>query len=390
LNRALVAFGLTRTLESPPRKILFVKLEEQGALVVAVPAIRRAERLVGRENLYFVSFDQNRQILDLMGLLPEENIFQIRSHHPLHIVLDTLKVVWRVRRIGIDATVDMEFFARGSAVLTYLCGSSRRVGLHGFDAGGPYRGDLMTHRVFYNPYLHTADAYDVLVRALEQAPLEVPLLKAPVAATREALPRYASQSGGHVRIRALLDSTLQGRSGMPVVVFHTNCSDVLRVRKWPEENYVALGREIVQAYPEALIVLTGLEREGAESRKLAAAIGPDRAVSLAGALTLEELLCLFNVSDVVVTNDSGPGHFAGLTSAHLVVLYGPETPALFGPLGVNSRVLYKSFACSPCLTAFNFRLSPCSDNLCIKSISVAEVFEAVCASLQERDGATTC
>jgi len=388
-NRINTALRTAQTNTAPPNKVLFVKLEEQGALVVAVPAIRRAAAMLGSENLYFVTFDENRRILDLMGLVPPENIFQIRSQSSRHLLWDTLRVVWRVRRLRIDATIDMEFFARGSAILTYLCGSRRRVGLHGFETGGPYRGDLMTHRVFYNPYLHTADAYEVLVRALEQEPFDIPMLKAPVCSSREELPAFVPSDAATRRVNELLQAHGNVVPAGPLVVFHTNCSDVLRVRKWPEQNYVALAQLLLRDYPDATVVLSGLPNEAETSESLKKQMG-DRAISLAGKLSLLELLTLLDRADVLVTNDSGPAHFAGLTRAHLVVLYGPETPALFGPLGKRTHVLYQSFACSPCLTAFNYRLSPCSDNKCMKSIPVDQVYEAVAACLEERKSPSPC
>ena len=45
---------------------------------------------------------------------------------------------------------------------------------------------------------------------------------------------------------------------------------------------------------------------------------------------MRELLTLYTLADVLVTNDSGPAHFASLTPVHTVVLFGPETPLLFG------------------------------------------------------------
>ena len=50
----------------PPKRILFVKLVEQGATVVAEPAIRRAIEMVGRENVFMVVFRQNRFIIDVL------------------------------------------------------------------------------------------------------------------------------------------------------------------------------------------------------------------------------------------------------------------------------------------------------------------------------------
>jgi len=54
------------------------------------------------------------------------------------------------------------------------------------------------------------------------------------------------------------------------------------------------------------------------------------------------------------------------------VLFGPETPALYGSLG-NSTPLYAGLACSPCVSATNHRKTPCRDNVCLQAISVETV-----------------
>ena len=61
------------------RSILFVKLAEQGATVLAYNAISRAIQMAGRENVYFLVFEENRFILDLMNVIPPQNIFTINS-----------------------------------------------------------------------------------------------------------------------------------------------------------------------------------------------------------------------------------------------------------------------------------------------------------------------
>src|SRR5918996_319634 len=64
------------------QRILFVKFAEQGSTVLAYPAIRRAIDMVGRENVYFVVFEDNRLILDAMEVIPEENVITIATHSP--------------------------------------------------------------------------------------------------------------------------------------------------------------------------------------------------------------------------------------------------------------------------------------------------------------------
>ena len=98
------------------RRILFVKFAEQGSTVLAYPAIRRATEMVGRENVYFVVFKDNRFILDVMEVIPEENVITIATHSPFGLALSALRAVLRARKIGIDAVIDMEFLTRFSAM----------------------------------------------------------------------------------------------------------------------------------------------------------------------------------------------------------------------------------------------------------------------------------
>ena len=56
------------------------------------------------------------------------------------------------------------------------------------------------------------------------------------------------------------------------------------------------------------------------------------------------------------------------------MLFGPETPVLYGSLSPRAVNLHKPLSCSPCLTAYNHRRSPCDgNNVCLKSISPEEV-----------------
>ena len=93
-------------------RILFVKLAEQGSTVLAEAAMREAIARVGRERVYFLVFAENRFILDVMGLVPAGNVVTIDSSSIPAVVSSTLSALRRLRALGIDAAIDMEFFAR--------------------------------------------------------------------------------------------------------------------------------------------------------------------------------------------------------------------------------------------------------------------------------------
>lgn len=104
----------------PLKKILFIKFIEQGATILAYPAIKRAIELVGEENVYFCVFEENRPVLDLIDIIPPENIFTVRTNNILSFLFDILRTLYRIRRAGIDSTIDMEFFTRAPAIFSYL------------------------------------------------------------------------------------------------------------------------------------------------------------------------------------------------------------------------------------------------------------------------------
>jgi len=93
---------------------------------------------------------------------------------------------------------------------------------------------------------------------------------------------------------------------------------------------------------------------------------------------------LYTLSELLITNDSGPAHFAALTPASVLTLFGPETPSLFGAPTPRSTSLWLGLACSPCVNAYNNRQSPCRNNRCMQGITVERVFTEAVRILEER------
>jgi ADP-heptose:LPS heptosyltransferase len=105
---------------------------------------------------------------------------------------------------------------------------------------------------------------------------------------------------------------------------------------------------------------------------------------MGGKTTLRQLLILYGLSQIMVTNDSGPAHYASLTQMDVVTLFGPESPAVFGSQSPRSHIIWAGIACSPCVNAFNQRISTCTNNVCMQRITVDEVFDKVCGVYELR------
>ena len=73
-----------------------------------------------------------------------------------------------------------------------------RVGFHPFGGEASYRGDLLTHRLSFNPYLHTSQTFEILVAALDHSPALLPALeqRVEIAVAQRQLPAYLDLCAG--------------------------------------------------------------------------------------------------------------------------------------------------------------------------------------------------
>jgi ADP-heptose:LPS heptosyltransferase len=307
-------------------------------------------------------------------------VFTIRDTSIATLLVDTLKFLIWTRQKSIDAVMDLELFSRFTALLTGFSGASRRVGFYRFHNEGLYRGEMLTHRVAYNPHIHIAQNLIALVNALLAPKSEIPYSKTPVieADLKVSLPApsTASRETMLARIRTLAGTDPAAHR---IVLINPNASELLPHRRWMPARYAELIKRILSQYQDSLVLITGAPGERAEAEALAEQCGP-RCVSIAGHTALSELPALYSHAKLMVTNDSGPSHFAAASGLKTIVLFGPETPKLYQPLG-PSRAIYAGLACSPCVSASNHRKTACTDNVCMQAIGVDQVFEAVAEEL---------
>jgi len=381
LCRRLLPFGGAS--EEGRKGVLFVKLAEQGSTVLASQAIRDAVERHGAENSYFLVFEENRFILDALDIIPHENVLAIKTKNASSMAIHGLKQLLRIRQLRLLACVDLEFFARSTAVISFLTGIPRRVGFHGWHSEGPFRGNLFTHRLRYNPHVHTSTVFRCLVAAVDADPAALPRFDWVADEIPVTPPAFKPTEAEVTNVRTLIEKSTGGRH-RSIVLLNANASDLLPLRKWDNDNYVQLARRILDEIPDAWVAFTGGPGERDKIDALMATVQRDRAFSMAGRTTLRELMALYAQSDVLVTNDSGPAHFAALTPIDTVVLFGPETPKLFATLSARNQSITANLACSPCVSALNNRQTSCTNNVCMQRITVAQVFEAVRSALGHR------
>ncbi len=375
-------FDWLRPTADTPSKVLFVELSEMGSTILADPAMKKTRHELNAE-LFFVIFSKNKPSLDLLNTIPEQNIFTLREEKLGLLIWDSLRFIVWCRRNKIDATVDLELFSRVSALLTAASLAPRRVGFHNFHGEGLYRGHLLTHKVSYNPHLHIAKNFIALIHALPLNQDEQPFSKVLIPDSAIQLDQVHFDDAQLAPVRAKISALYPNYETMPpkLVLINPNASELLPQRRWPKANFEALMQRLLAANEDILILITGAPAEFDEAETLKNKVAHPRCINFAGQLKLQQMPMLYTLSELMVTNDSGPGHFSAITPLKTFVLFGPETPKLYGSLG-NSTPIFAGLACSPCVSAANHRKTPCNNPVCMDAIDVDWVYREVTAYLE--------
>ena len=363
------------------KKILIILLSEMGALVLAHPMFQQLRKKYPAAELYVLLFEKNREVVELLELVPPENIIPIQDTSLFRFIRDTFLGLIRLRKIKIDVAIDCELFSRISSILSFLSGAAIRVGFHPHTQEGLYRGNFMNRPVIYNPYHHISRQFLTLVEAIDsktnpKAKHQVPTDELEVP-TLEVDPQEIEDT------RQKLFAKAPEIEGKKIVLIYPG-GGLLPIRAWPLENYCTLAKDLLHRGYAVCVI--GLAQDKAVAQQILSQTRSRNCVDLTGYTgTIRELMLIFHFSALLITNDGGPGHFAAMTPVPSIIFYGPETPHLYGPLGENAQNLFLGLSCAPCVTAYNHRNSPCDgDNLCLKKIGPDKVLSLALDILESR------
>jgi ADP-heptose:LPS heptosyltransferase len=220
--------------------------------------------------------------------------------------------------------------------------------------------------------------FEVMVEALKLPPEDMPRLNMNLPELRSVESSFMPGPDELDEFRTVVAREAGAGDFSPLVLLNPNASDILPLRRWPMERYVELARRLIEKSPLVYVCATGTHEEAEHSQLFVDAVGSPRCFSMAGKTSFRQLMLLYCLADALVTNDSGPAHFAALTKIQVITLFGPETPRLFGAHSPRSHVVWKNIPCSPCVSAYNNRYSTCKNNICVQQISVNEVYDLLC------------
>ncbi len=347
------------------RTIFCQKYFGMGSILHAIPLIKALRENYPEARIIFMTLKSNQEVLELCKIADEILIVRIDSLNEF--IKDVMKHAFYLLRKKIDISIDLEFFAKFSLLISFVTLARVRVGFH---LKNIRPEGIITHKVYFNHHRHITEIFFAFAFTLgierKDAYFTSPLLSFKNPFGKNLLKRHNIPE----------DS--------PIVVVNTNASDLFIYRRWPEEYYIELIEELIKVYPQYTYMMIGGNSEFDYVQNICNQIEHEdgQLINCASHTNLAELFGLIEMSFLMITNDSGPMHIASLYGANVAVFFGPETPILYGPLNKNSLVFYRNEQyCSPCISVYDSKKTlygeDCGQNDCLLKIRPQEVFQKI-------------
>jgi heptosyltransferase-1 len=290
---------------------------------------------------------------DLAGLVR----FERNGWSQLRIWLNMWNSIQWARRQSFDLVIDLQCLAR-SAIFGWLANGKLTIGLDEPREGARAFYDLIVPRASY--HTHAVDWYLAVL----------PLLKVPVHSNFEWLPKRTEVA------TAILEKWPEAKSRRWIVL---QPGARWLNKRWPLEHFAELARRLAARDSDLNFAILG----GAEDQALGQALAkaaPTRSLDLTGKLSLPEMVEWIRLSELMVTNDTGPMHVAAALRKRVVALFGPTEPARTGPYGQIQHALQLDLPCVPCMKSYCTYFKPLE---CLRALPPAAVFDAVRNRLAE-------
>jgi heptosyltransferase-1 len=331
-------------------KILILKPSSLGDVVQALPVLRHLKRHLPQSEIYWWIESSLAPLLegdpDLTGIIPFE---RRRWAAPRNWLALWHAIQW-VRHQSFDWAIDLQGLAR-SGLFAWLARAQLTIGLDEPREGATAFYDLMAPRPSF--YTHAVDWYLGVL----------PLLAVPANGQFQWIPPRPEVAAALRRNWPV--GTTRWISLQPGARWLN--------KRWPVEHFV----ELVRRFPAGgsafrFAILGGLE--DASLGRTVAESAPERCLDLTGKLSLPEMVEWIRLSELMVTNDTGPMHVAAALGKPVVALFGPTEPHRTGPYGQLDNVLQLALPCVPCLKP---RCTWSKPFECLRALPPEAVVEAV-------------
>jgi asparagine synthase (glutamine-hydrolysing) len=339
------------------RKILLVNMAGLGDIIMMTPALRAIRAAYPDAAVELLTIDRSADLAAGLPGVDKVHSVPIRSRFASPVALfKFLRTLLALRAEKFDALVNFSLVSSWPGLLkARLINSLVKPGLY----SGRALAGLGAVGKFTSFEEEIEEKSEVLLTAGLLSPLGVE--------PRDLEIKY--EPGLEEKRKVSADLAARGLSGSPVIGL--NPGAFRPSRRWPLDKWKALIGLILSDHPEALIIVTGSPSEKAMAEELKVS---DRVFVAAGLYSVRENAALYALTEVFITNDTGPMHMAAAVGAKTVCIFGPGDHWRFAPSvpGSRTRMIRKDTpGCEvPCYR------SNCPTPACLTSITPEEVLAA--------------
>ncbi len=341
--------------EGTIKKILLVRLDHIGDLLMATPAIAALRRkfpeacidLLGGERAKEV-FRGNRDIDRILTF--DATWYDPRRGKEIW-PIDVTSLLWKLRREKYDCAVDLRGDFRVILLFLWLIGARRRMGFH--DLG---LGFLLTDSVSYDPEKSYLDLnFDAL------SPLDIK--------RDDRSTRFFVAEEEVAYVENIFKEHGLGRDDMIIGI---NPTSNRIEQRWSEKRFAELSDLFVKEY-QAKILLLSAPSEAALARKMLSFL-KQPVIDLVGKTSLGQLGALMKKLSLYIANDSGPMHLAISLKTPTIGLFGTTSVKKSWPYNKNSSLFQPITSQVDCRRPCYEK--DCDPKKCFDLITVEEVFAA--------------
>ena len=331
--------------------ILLIRLSSLGDIVLTSPAIRAVRKGFPDANIAMLVGQRAADVVTENPHLDE--VITLDRNVANRNISETRRVVAELRRRKFDLAIDFQRKFRTS-LLAYLSGAKYSVGYH------QPCGALCVVRVPDRVNKHAIDRNFDLLSAIG------------IQTDAKEMELFLADSNREYAKQVLADAHTDSRG--PKIGLFPGAG--WKHREWSPERFAAIGDLAYEHFGAQTLIFGGPNEKDLVDKVAGYMVSSP--VRLAGDLKIRQLAALIEKCDVFVTNDTGPMHISVAVKTPTVALFGPGNHIKFQPIGQAHTTIRHNVPCSPC-KQFTDR---CKDNICMKLITVDEVWEAVRRTLE--------
>ena len=325
-----------------------------GDAVMATPVLRALRARFAQAHLAFLVEANTRPVIDSSGWMDEVICWPPRARGSRW-RSGMIQLALRIRREAFDWAVLLPNSFR-SALLMRMAGVQRRIG---YDRDG--RGLLLTDPL----HVRREGGKIAVVPMVGYYGRIATVLGCPPPGDRlELFTEPESDAYVQQRLEAL---GLSERHPLAVINPGANYGSA---KQWPPERFAAVGDLLAERRGAGVVITCGPGEE-ALARSVGAAMRHPAAVLDEPRGTLSQLKSLIRRCDVLLTNDTGPRHFAKAFGRPVVTVFGSTLQQLTDTEYPRERKIQIEVDCGPC------QLRECPlDHRCMTGVTVERVYEA--------------